>query len=144
MELNLTSTDKITKVNEYGESPVTSIYNPNGVEIHYGFDGKKAYGALDENNDEFFFGGIEKSGGLHSVQLSRPLVEGEKITLNWKNGYRLIIWCDSDGITKVKRVKGGSYQEIKKEDGEKNVLLFNDDVYTKRFDYVESKIFEEF
>lgn len=143
MKLVLHSTDKITKINEYGESPY--IYNPDGVEIHYGFDGKKAYGAIDENNDEFFFGGIEKSGGLHSIQLSRPLTNGEKITLNWKNGYQLIIWCDN-GVTKVKKRTGGSYQEIgkKKGSGEENVLYFNDDVYTKRFGYIESKTFEEF
>ncbi len=145
MKLNLTSADKKIPINEYYGDNV--LYNKNGVEVHYGFDGKKEYGAIDENSDEFFFGGIEKSGGLHSIQLSRPLAAGERVVVNWRNGYQLIIWSDGDK-TRVKRRKGGSYQESGKwkDEGfsENNVLLFDDSVDTKRFDYIETKIFEEF
>jgi len=144
MILNLNSTSKKININEYGDSSTENVlYNPDGVSIHYGYDGKKVYG----DEDGYAYSGIENTGGIHSIHLSRELTSGEYLILNWRNGYQLIIWSDGNK-TRVKRRKGGSYQEIGKwiNDGnsEKTCLLFNDNVYTKRFDKIETKMFEEF
>ena len=122
------------------------LYNPNGIETLYGFkDGLKKYVYGDEQG--LGYGGIEQTGGLHSVRLSRPLSEGESVVVHWRNGYDLIFFY-KDGITKVKKRVGGTYQEIGKwtdESGnsEYTAIKFDDDIYTKRFDYIETKNFKE-
>ena len=131
---------------------VDYLYNEDGVEINYGYDSegnyRVAYGALDNNNEEFAFGGKIHSAGLHNIHLNRPLAEGEKISLTWKDGHQLIIY-EEGGVTKVKKRNGGSYSEIGKwadENGnsEYTALLFDDDMNTKRFDVIETESFEEF
>ena len=124
------------------------LYNSEGVDIVYGFNGEKryVYGAIGKNNsEEIAFGGKEYSAGLHSISLSRALANGEKIHIMWYDGHQLIIYAE-DGITKVKKINGGSYNEIGKKTstGENTALYFNDDMNTKRFDKIETKSFEEF
>ena len=126
-----------------GADPSKVLYDPSGVIIHYGFDGNVVYG----DQEGYAYSGLEKSPGLHSIYLSRKLFEGENITLTWKNGYQLLIYVE-DGVTKVKKRSGGSYQEIGQwADGnghsEKTALKFNDDVTLKRFEKIETKSFEE-
>lgn len=123
------------------------LYNPEGIEVFYGFrDGVKKYYYSD--SDDSGYGGLEQSGGLHAIHLSRPLTEGEKVFVNWRNGYQLIIFCEN-GKTKVKKRTGGTYQEVGKwadETGnsEYTVVRFDDDIYKKRFEYIETKNFKEF
>lgn len=123
----------------------TELYNPDGIEITYGFkDGQKKYVYGDEQ--EYGYGGIEQSGGLHGIHLSRELKEGERVVFHWRNGYDLVFFY-KDGKTKVKKRVGGSYQEIGKQidgDAEHTSVRFDDDIYTKRFDYIETKNFKEF
>ena len=125
------------------------LYNPDGVEINYGYDSqgryRVAYGALDSSSAEFAFGGKKYTSGLHSINLSRPLANGEQITIMWYDGHELIIYAE-DGTTKVKKRNGGSYSEIGKKvnDGENTALYFDDDMNTKRFDKIETNSFEEF
>ena len=121
------------------------LYNPEGIEILYGFkDGLKKY--VYGDTDEAGYGGLEQTGGLHGIHLSRPLSEGESVVVHWRNGYELVFFC-KDGITKVKKRTGGSYQETGKQiskDSEYTSIKFDDDIYTKRFDYIETKNFKEF
>lgn len=135
-----------TQINE------EELYNPDGIEIHYGYDGKAVYGYLDESGaeaEEFPYSALAQTPGLHNINLSRPLEPGEEITLHWRNNYDLIIFCDENGITKVKKPIGGTYQEIGKwadDSGysENTCPKFDDDILTKRFDYIETKVFKEF
>ena len=159
MILNLASEKNKTPVYEFAESSSTAsaaIYNPDGIEVGFGYDAKKSnggnlrafYGGLNSSSAEIAYSGIEKSSGLHNINLSRPLVKGEKIIINWKTGPGLVIYCDENGITKVKRRSGGTYNEIGKRNSESGssentALFFNDDVNTKRFDYIETVFFEE-
>lgn len=122
------------------------LYNPDGIVIHYGYDGRAVYG----DEEGYAYSAISQTPGLHSIQLDRVLMPGEEIVLHWRNGYDLIIY--NPGIpnrTLVKKRVGGSYQEIGKwssPDGnsERTCPLFEDDVLTKRFDYIETKNFREF
>ena len=151
MELTLNSGTTKTKINEFPiDASSASLYNPDGVDVAYGFDGEKRYmyGAIDSSSAEFAFGGKEHSAGLHNVNLSRPLVEGEEIHLIWRNGYQLVVFCEN-GVTKVKKPVGGSYQEIGKwasvnGNSENTCIKFNDDVSTRRFDYIETREYKEF
>lgn len=131
------------------------LYSPSGIEILYGFkDGLKKYVYGDEEGAGY--GGLEQTGGLHSVRLSRPLSEGESVVVHWRNGYELVFFSEiieengvQKRITKVKKRVGGTYQEVGKwadESGnsEYTTIKFNDDIYTKRFDYIETKNFKEF
>lgn len=133
---------------------VDYLYNPEGIEINYGYDSqgryRVAYGALDSNNNnpEFVFGGKDYSSGLHNIHLSRTLTNGEEIVLTWYDGHQLVLYGEN-GMTKVKKINGGSYSEIGKwadESGnsEYTALLFDDDINTKRFDKIKVKTFEEF
>lgn len=157
MILNLTSGKSKIPVYEFAESSSaasSALYNPDGIEVGFGYDAKKSnggelrtfYGGL-ENNSEIIYTGIEVSPGLHNIHLNRPLAEGEKIIINWKTGPGLVVYCEN-GVTKVKRRTGGTYNEIGKwnsNDGssENTSLFFDDDVNTKRFDYIETVFFEE-
>ena len=127
-----------------GVDPTKVLYDPDGVAISYGFDGDKVYGDVEG----YAFSGIEKSPGLHSIHLSRSLKEGESVVFTWKNGYQLIIY-EENGTTKVKKINGGSYDEIGQwlnEDGhsEHTALKFDDNIRLKRFEKIETKTFEEF
>ena len=127
-----------------GADPSKVLYDPSGVIIHYGFDGNVVYG----DKEGYAYSGLENSPGLHSINMSRKLLKGESIILTWKNGYQLLIYEDN-GITKVKKRNGGSYQEVGQwadEDGHKEhtALKFDDDITLKRFDYIETKNFKEF
>ena len=137
-------------------SASSALYSESGLEIGYGYndrDGnnnriKTFYGGADSSNAALFYGGVGNSAGMHGIHLNRPLAEGEEINITWYNGYQLVIYEDH-GTTKVKKRNGGSYSEIGKwldEDGisERTALLFDDDMYTKRFDKIETKSFEEF
>lgn len=119
------------------------LYNPSGIEIHYGFGGKAVYG---DDGDNTPYTAIEQSAGLHTIKLSRALKAGEKLTFRWRNNYELILFCDNDGKTKVKKTVGGTYQEIgKQKDGNDTTCLkFDDDVLTKRFGYIETRTLREF
>ena len=123
------------------------LYNPDGIKIFYGYkDGQKKYIYGDNINEGY--GGIEQSGGLHGIHLSRALNEGEEVVVHWRNGYDLIFFWEN-GETKVKKRTGGSYQEVGKwadENGysEYTSFKFNDDISKKRFDYIETKNFKEF
>ena len=153
LSITLESGATKTKIHEFPTTDPSSdeyLYNPDGLEVAYGFDGEKRYmyGAIDESSDTFAFGGKEYSAGLHNVHLSRALHPGEEVRLIWRNGYRLIIFCDENGVTKVKKPVGGSYQEIGKwasinGNSENTCIKFNDDVKTKRFDYIETINFKE-
>lgn len=140
LEINLSPNDSKKYIDE------NDLYNPDGIEIFYGYKGDKKYAYGDE--DDVAFGGIEQTGGLHGIHLSRPLSEGERVILHWRNNYDLIIFCKG-GKTRVKKRIGGTYQEIGKwadENGnsEYTTYKFKDDIYTKRFDYIETENFKEF
>ena len=122
----------------------SELYDSTGIKINYGYNGRNVYG--DEASSAY--AAIMQTPGLHNIHISRQLTDGEEIRLHWRNGCDLIFFCD-DGKTKVKKVVGGTYQEIGKwadEDGhsENTCLKFEDDVLTKRFDYIETKTFKEF
>lgn len=139
LSLTLSAGNTTTTINE------EDLYNPDGIEIHYGYDGRKIYG----DADNYAYSAIAQTPGLHNITLSRPLVAGEEITLHWRNNYDLIIFCGDDGKTRVKKQVGGTYQEIGKwanQNGssEETLIKFNDDVLTKRFDYIETKVLREF
>ena len=141
LTLNFPVGESIQYINE------NDLYNPDGIKILYGFkDGRKKYAYGD--SPDTGFGGIEQTCGLHGVHLSRRLANGEKVVLHWRNGYDLIFYCEGDK-TKVKKRVGGTYQEVGKwadENGNSEFACpkFNDDIYTKRFDYIETKNFKEF
>ena len=160
MTLNLEAGTSKTPIYEFTYGGISSsaasyvLYSDSGLEMNYGFDDrnrdgnciKTAYGGLD-GEGALNYGGIGNSAGVHGIHLSRPLAAGEEINITWYNGYQLIIYED-DGTTKVKKRNGGSYDEIGKwadENGnsEYTALLFDDDMYTKRFDKVETESFEE-
>lgn len=138
LELNLSPGSSKTPINE-------ELYNPNGVEIHYGYDGKAVYG----DEEDYAYSAITQTPGLHNITLSRPLASGEKVVFRWRNNYILVIYCDDSGKTRVRKTIGGTYQEIGKwldEEGnfENTCPKFNDNVLTKRFDYIETKKLREF
>ena len=142
MELNLSLGNQRNLLNE------DELYNPNGIEIHYGYDGRAVYGALDSDETEFPFTAIQQTLGLHSIQLSRALEPGEKVILHWRNNSEIVICCDNEGITRVKIPVGGTYQETGKwadEEGNSEHTLpkFDDDIFTKRFDYIETRTLKE-
>ena len=158
LEITLNAGKSTTKINEFPDGSSSAyLYNPEGVDIAYGFNGEKhyMYGAIDASSAEFAFGGKEQSGGLHSINLSRELKEGEEVRLVWRNGYQLIIFSEiieengvKKRITKAKKPSGGSYQEIGKwvnSDGssENTCIMFEDNVLTKRFDYIKIMNFKE-
>ena len=161
MTLNLVAGNSKTPIYEFAESSSAAsyaLYNPDGIEVGYGYDARKSeeegggqlrvfYGGLDESNNEIIYSGIENSAGLHNITLSRELLENERIIINWKNGYQLVIY-EEGGTTKVKKRNGGSYDEIGKwadntGNSEYTALYFDDDMNTKRFDKIETKSFEE-
>lgn len=137
------------------------LYNPNGIEIHYGYDGRAVYGALDSDKTEFPFTAIQQTPGLHNIQLSRALEPGEKVVLHWRNNSELLIYGDTiierdeegkviktEDVVRVKISVGGTYQETGKwvdEEGNSEYTLpkFDDDVFTKRFDYIETRTLKE-
>lgn len=212
MELSLTAGKSKTPIYEFaqpGSAASSALYNPDGIEVGYGYDTRKDndgqlrvfYGGLGNNNNdvvEIEYAGIQHSAGLHNISLSRELAEGEKIIVNWKNGYKLVIYSEEgykevapesgsdphdlglyelklieteDGsyqkyeltedtqvqdktyyekglMTKVKKRNGGSYQEAGSwadADGnaEHVALLFDSDMYVKRFDKIKTESFEE-
>lgn len=133
------------------------IYGSPYPDGHYETYKNYNYGGLESSSADslFDFGGIEYSPGLHGITLSRSLEPGEKITIKWKNGYELVLYgelinwnAENVPYTRVKIISGGSYQETGKwvdESGNSEHVCpkFNDDVYTKRFDYIETKNFKE-
>ena len=123
---------------------LTDNQKSKSIAVIYKVDGDKVYGDVEG----YAFSGIEKSPGLHSIHLSRSLKEGESVVFTWKNGYQLIIY-EENGTTKVKKINGGSYDEIGQwlnEDGhsEHTALKFDDNIRLKRFEKIETKTFEEF
>ena len=184
MVLNLSPANRKSPINE------EDLYNPNGIEIHYGYDGRAVYGY----DDDYAYSAITQTQGLHGINLSRELNPGEKIRLHWRNNYDLIIfnpgdvyivaWHPTDehlneyyeydpdtktysltedssvdpdktyfylypAKTRVERRIGGSYQEIGKYvnltgSSENTCPKFNDDVLTKRFEYIETQVYKEF
>ena len=89
------------------------LYNSEGVEINYGYDSqgryRVAYGALDSSSADsaFAFGGKKYTSGLHSINLSRPLANGEQITIMWYDGHELIIYGEN-GYLEVKPSSGSN------------------------------------
>ena len=155
MELNLSLGNQRNLLNE------DELYNPNGIEIHYGYDGRAVYGALDSDETEFPFAATQQTLGLHSIQLSRALEPGEKVILHWRNNSELLIYGDTvverdeegkviktEDVVRVKIPVGGTYQETGKwvdEEGNSEHTLpkFDDDIFTKRFDYIETRTLKE-
>lgn len=157
MELNLNPGKQREPLNEDKQ-----LYNPSGIEIHYGYDGRAVYGAIGPDKTEFPFTAIQQTPGLHNIQLSRALEPGEQIVLHWRNNSELVI-CgetlvvrDDKGnptgetkkVVKVKIPVGGTYQEVGKwadETGNSEHVLptFEDSVLTKRFDYIETRALKE-
>lgn len=155
MELNLSLGNQRNLLSE------DELYNPNGIEIHYGYDGRAVYGALDSDETEFPFTAIQQTLGLHSIQLSRALKPGEKVILHWRNNSELLIYGDTvverdeegkviktEDVVRVKIPVGGTYQETGKwadEEGSSEHTLpkFDDDIFTKRFDYIETRTLKE-
>ena len=155
MELSLAAGKSKTEIREFaGLGSDNVLHDSEGVEVGFGYDTRKENGGKlrvfyggKQNNNDIIYAGKDKSYGLHNINLSRQLNEGESIFINWKNGTGLKIYCE-DGITKVKRICGGSYDEIGKwvsENGESEYtsLYFDDDVNTKRFDKIETIFFKE-
>lgn len=82
------------------------LYNPEGIVIHYGYDGRAVYG--DEPG--YAYSAITQTPGLHNIKLSRTLAPGEKITLHWRNGYDLIIY--NPGSEEYVEIEEPSQEEL--------------------------------
>lgn len=159
MELSLATGKSKTEIREFaGLGSDNVLHNPNGIEVGYGYDTNKENGGRlrvfyggKQNSNEIIYAGRDRSFGTHNINLSRPLVEGESIFINWKNGTGLKIYCERENTklkTKVKKICGGSYGEIGKwasenRESENTSLLFDDDMNTKRFDKIETVFFKE-
>lgn len=141
MILNLAAGKSKTLIYEFAESSSAAsyaLYNPDGIEVGYGYDARKDnggelrvfYSGLDGSNNEIIYSGIENSAGLHNITLSRELLENERIIINWKNGYQLVIYSDEGykevvpasgsnphnlGLYELKHIEGEgvNYQEYK-------------------------------
>ena len=135
----LAAGNNIIPLCEFSTNPEdNALYTDEGLEVGYGYNSEASqsgtesnrnktrprvfYSGLD-NNDEIIYAGIEHSAGLHNINLSRPLTEGEMITINWLNGQQLVIY-EEGGKTKVKKPNGGSYSELGKWTTYKNVALY--------------------